>query len=147
MEELAEKIDEYENQITDLKSAIELKDSQITGLQLEVNELDSHLNSLTNELESRNEYITKLTDKLQNELHEKEIEWEAQKHRLIEKHEKEIMYLKNSQLDADDKKVVLLKEFEELKVCKEQLETELDHLKKSELIRYDKSINISGFKC
>jgi len=135
MEELAEKIDEYETVIADLRSMLSLKEANITGLQLEVSELDSAVNSLTAELESKNEYITQITDQMQNELHEKEDEWEANKQRLVEKYEKEMTYMRNVQLDADDRKSATLKELEALRESNRALTLETEGFRKSELSR------------
>lgn len=92
MEELVEKIDEYENIIADLKSSLSHKDSNITGLQLEVSELDAAVQTLSTELEYKNEYINQITDQFQNELQDKEAEWKSDKQRLVDKYEKELEY-------------------------------------------------------
>lgn len=134
MEELAIKIDECETLITDLKSSVEVKDQKISSLTSEITALDMKVSILTSEVESRNDMITKITDDMQNSLLQKVEEWEVIKKRLIDKHEKELIELKNFHYDEKDKQISIVTEMATLESENIRLHDEVELLKNSNLI-------------
>ena len=142
MEHLAEKIEEYENTIFNLKSQLEHKNTQNTILESTVNSLNTNITELTMELERQNETITHLTDQYNSDMQEKEQQFQYQKESQQLKHEKELMLLKNNELNNNDREKSLREKLEEAVKTKQKISEELDYLRKSSLTSVSRCFRI-----
>ena len=136
MEELAEKLNEYENTIDNLKCQLAFKDDQINMLNVEVLALNENITALTVELEQRNEHITQITDKLHHEMEEKEVQWQFERDRLKQKFDKEVNFLRDSELSSSDQRTALSNQLSASREKNEELQKQLDAIKGSKLTRH-----------
>ena len=97
--------------------------------------MDGHIHSLEIELEKRNESISIITDDLNLRIQQKEDQMEQEIKRLNEKHQKELMHLKNKEIDADDHKNMLTHELNAAKSENTNLVKQIAKMKESRIKR------------
>ena len=138
MEELANKLEEYEIVIHKLQDEIDFKNESLQIKSKENNEILLIMNDLEKEIENLNEYILKLTDEKNNEKEKSQQEQNSRK----KKYENEILILQDQIVQKEELEKTLIKDNEELKSKNQNLLIEMDlKIKKFVNIeQYDKKI-------
>lgn len=135
LQSLVEKIDEYEQELDSLRNQNEQKTHDIELLKQKIAGTDHHIHSLEVELEKRNETISIITDELNLKIQQKEKQKETEIKRLQEKHQKELVHLKNSQIDSEDHRNLLMNELNAVKAENTNFVKEMAKMRESRLIR------------
>lgn len=122
MEELANKLEEYELIINELQTEIDLKNKSFIMKSKEIEELLMIIDNSQKEIENLNEYVLKLTDEKN---YEKEKSLEDKKNRR-KKYENELLLLKDQIIEKEEMEKILLKNIEKMKLKNVNILTEME---------------------